>query len=106
MEWALAIIPTLICGLALWYIKRRSDKADKKEEQREKREEQREAVRVKNNVLLLKGVSASLLLGEATADVIETKQFNCKMTDAREYAKQAKRDIDDFMRQQGSEHVV
>ena len=59
--WLIAAIPSIICGGGvLWYLKRYFDKRDKREEAVEK-------ARVQNNVLLLKGVSASLALSEATA---------------------------------------
>ena len=99
ITWAVAIVPSLFCGILLWYIARRFQKQDK-------REEAREAARTCNNVLLLKGVSAALSLGEATAEAIQTQHWNGEMNDARAYAKQTKRDIESFMLQQGSEHIV
>ena len=96
--WLIAIVPSLFCGILLWYVARRFQKQDKVEEEREK-------ARTRNNVLILKGVSASLSLGEATAEAIETQHWNGEMQDARAFAKQTKRDIEDFMMQQGSEHL-
>ena len=97
--WLIAIIPSLFCGILLWYIARRFQDQDKKEESRER-------ARIQNNVLLLKGVCASLALGEATAEAIETQHWNGEMTEARQYAKQVKRDIEYFTMQQGSERIV
>ena len=104
------IIPTLVCGIILWYIKRYFDKRDKKEEEREKQralqEERRELRRIQHNALLLKGVSASLSLGEATAEAIETQHWNGEMSDARVHAKTVKRDIEEFICQQASVRVI
>ena len=97
-EWLLATIPSLFCGLMLWYLARRIDKRDKQDEVREK-------ARIENNVLVLKGVSASLALGEATAEAIETQHCNGEMHEARVYARQTKRDIEHFMLRQGSERL-
>lgn len=97
-QWLLAIVPSICSGLILWYISRRFQKQDKKEEQKDE-------ARIKNNVLILQGVSASLSLGEATAEAIETQHWNGEMREARKYAKQTKRDIEHFMLQQGSERL-
>lgn len=93
------IIPAIISGLALWYIKKLFDK-------REVRDEAREQARIKNNVLLLKGISVSLELGEVTADAVVTKMVSSRMVDAREAAKHVKHEIDDFTREQGSTHIA
>ena len=92
-------VPSLVMGIILWYIKRYFDKRDKKEETRER-------ARIKNNVLLLMGVSASLALGEATAEAIKTQRCNGEMEEARVYALQVKHQIKDFMYQQGSENLT
>lgn len=97
-DWLIAIIPTIVCGVLVAYISHRFQKQEKKEEEREK-------ARAKNNVLIMKGVSASLALGEATAEAIQTNHWNGEMNDARNYAKGVKRDIENFMIQQGSEHL-
>lgn len=92
------IIPSIIPGIILWYITKRFAKQDKREEAHEK-------ARALNNTLLLKGVSAALALGEATAEAIETQHWNGEMNDARMYAKQTKRDIECFMFEQSSEYI-
>lgn len=98
-KWLIAIIPSVCCGILLWYIARKFQLQDKKAESRE-------AARLQNNVLLLKGVSASLSLGDATASAIETQNWNGEMSDARTHAKQVKRDIEFFMIQLGSERIL
>ena len=100
--WLIAAIPSVICGGVLWYLKRYFDKRDKREEAAEK-------TRVQNNVLLLKGVSASLALSEATAGAIERSDIvkcNGEMAEAKRYAVTVKHEIKDFMYCQGSEHVI
>lgn len=98
-EWIFTIAPSLLCGGILWYIKRYFDSRDKKEEQREN-------ARVRNNALLLKGVSASLSLGDATAEAIETSHWNGEMQEARRNAKQVKTDIDNFVYEQSSRQTM
>lgn len=97
-ELLYSIIPAVFCGVLLWYIKRYFDKLDRKQEATAK-------ACIQKDVLLLKGVSASLSLGEATAEAIETQHWNGEMTDARAHAKNVKRDIEEFMCQQASNNV-
>lgn len=98
-QTVISISSTVFCGLILWYIKRYFDNRDKKEEIKEQ-------ARIKNNVLLLKGLAASLSLGDATAEAIETQHWNGKMKDARTQAHDARVAIDDFMFGQGSSNLM
>jgi hypothetical protein len=82
-------IPALVSGLVLWYIKRLFDKRDA-------RDKAAEEARVNNNILLLRGVSASLLLGNATAEAIEKQVWNGDLRDAKEQAQRVKHEIDNF----------
>lgn len=91
----IAIIPSILSGVILLYIR----KKDAKEEKREK-------TRAKNNVLLLKGVTASLALGEATATAIKAGKCNGEMDAAQKYAVGVKHEIKNFMYTQGSEHII
>lgn len=88
----------IICGIFLWYVKRYFEKNDRLNQELEK-------ARVKNNVLLLRGVSASLALGEATAEALETKTCNGEMKKARENAANVKQEIETFTCLQSSKHV-
>lgn len=98
-NWLLAVVPTLFCGFIMWYISRKFAAQDKKEEEREK-------ARTTNNVLLLKGVSASLALGDATAEALETHRTNGELSRARRQAMEVKDDIATFVMQEGSKNIV
>ena len=96
---AVAMIPTIVCGLILWYFKRYFDAKDKKDAATER-------VRVVNNVLLLKGISASISLGLTTAQAIGTELWNHDMSEARLTALAVKKEMETFMNEQGSRNVV
>lgn len=98
-NWLLAIVPSLFCGFIMWYISRKFAMQDKREEEREK-------ARTMNNVLLLKGVSAALVLGDATAEALETHRTNGELSRARQQAREVKDDITTFVMQEGSKNIV
>lgn len=94
----IGMIPAILSGVFLWKIK---DEFSKREKKTEKLEE----ARIKNNELVLRGVSASLALGEATADAIITNSYDGLMEEARLQAKSIKKEIDSFTRNQACVHI-
>ena len=97
---ALAITaPTIFSGMVLWFVKRLFDR---KEADANKRDKERKEF----EYLTLQGVSASLALGEATAEAIQTGKCNGNLSKACEYATQTKHDIKNFMFQKGVEKIV
>lgn len=93
------IIPSLISGVMLWCFKRYVDKKDSEEKKRD-------AMRAKYNLFVLKGITASLSLGEATADFIEKEVKSQELSSAKTYATEIKREIKDFIFKQGTESII
>lgn len=93
-----ASIPSAITGFCFWLIQRRMDKHER---QREKRAEERDEARIKNEVLIIKSVNASIALGEATAIALKRGKANGETEKALELAVLVKREQDDFLTQLG-----
>ena len=104
----IACLPSAVTGFCFWLIQRRIQNEDKKREAAEKkrreRDEKREKLREQQELYLVKGVSAAIALGEATAKAVQRipdAHCNGDMHAALDYAAQVKRDQRDFLSEQG-----
>ncbi len=102
MEIILAMsIPSAITGFCFWLLEQRITK-------REKEREKKEAVREKQELLIVKSIGAAISLGEATAEAvarIPDAHCNGDMHAALEYARKIKHEQKDFLTQQGIEAI-
>lgn len=90
-------IPTAFTGLCVWQLKRKLEK-------RERIEEEREKAREENELFMIKGTSAAIALGEATARAVQRipdAHCNGDMHAALEYATRVKHEQKDFLTKQG-----
>lgn len=93
----LAGIPSAICGFCFWLLEQRIKKRDDEKIAEQKNKDE---INKKQNVLLIKQVSAALALGEATARAVQRiPDANCNgdMHQALEYAQSVKHDYKDFL---------
>lgn len=97
-------IPSSITGFCFWLLERQINKREEKDkEERKKRQllqDEREEAREKHMLYLVKSVSASIALGEATARAVQRiPDANCNgdMHSALEYAQQVKHEQKDFI---------
>ena len=94
-------IPSAITGFCFWLLEQRITK-------REKEREKKEAVREKQELLIVKSIGAAISLGEATAEAvarIPDAHYNGDMHAALEYARKIKHEQKDFLTQQGIEAI-
>ncbi|MEH2960058.1 serine/threonine protein kinase [Candidatus Merdisoma sp. JLR.KK006] len=94
-------IPSGITGFCFWLLERRMEK-------REKERVKKEAVREKQEFLIVKSIGAAISLGEATAEAvarIPDSHCNGDMHKALEYAREVKHEQKDFLTQQGIEAI-
>ncbi len=90
-------LPTAFTGICVWQLKRKIEKREKHEEEREKAREQ-------NELFLIRGTSAAIALGEATARAVQRipdAHCNGDMHAALEYATKVKHEQKDFLAKQG-----
>ncbi len=90
-------IPTAFTGFCVWRLERKIAKREKLEEEREKAREQ-------NELFMIKGTSAAIALGEATARAVQRipdAHCNGDMHAALEYATKVKHEQKDFLTKQG-----
>jgi len=98
MEVIMVAMPSIISGIMLWWIKKYVDR-------KEREDERLEQSRVEYTLFVLKGITASLSLGEATANFIEREVSSQELADARIYATEIKREIKNFMFKQSAENL-
>lgn len=91
-------IPSAVTGLCFWLVERR---ITVKEREREKQDE----IRKQSELILIRGMSASIALGEATANAIKNGTCNGEMSAALDYAQKVKHEQKDFLYQQGVEQI-
>lgn len=94
-------IPSAFTGFCFWMLQR---KIDKRNDEQDKREE----VRLKNEIMLIQKVDASLCLGEATARAVQRipdAHCNGDMHTALEYAQKVKHEHRAFMTEQGIHQI-
>lgn len=108
--WTTTIISSLIAAVFAGvisgiFIHRLQRKMDRRQEKADRKEDAREIALTTYNTLMLKGLIASLSLGEATAEAVETQKYNGKQTAARDYAENVKHEIQNFMYSQGIDNL-
>ena len=114
--WAFILalgIPSAITGFLVWNFERkiakREAKREKEQEERHKKEAEREKAREELQILTIKGVSAPIALGEATAKAVQRipdAHCNGDMHDALNYAIKIKHEQKDFLTRMGIASVV
>lgn len=95
-------IPTAITGFFFWTIKRMLEK-------REKEREYAEQNRQQNELLIIKGIGASLALSEATATAVQRipdAHCNGDMNAALEYARKVKHEQKDFLYAKAIDSII
>lgn len=104
----IACLPSAVTGFCFWCIQQKIQKAEKKREAeaeaRRQKTEEREKLREQQELYLIKGVSAAIALGEATAKAVQRipdAHCNGDMHRALEYAAEVKHDQRDFLAEQG-----
>lgn len=94
-------IPTAITGFFFWLLEQKMEKL-------EKERARKEAIREKQEFLIVKSIGAAIALGEATAEAVaripDTK-CNGDMHAALEYARSVKHEQKDFLTRQGIEAI-
>ena len=91
--WQLVVlmgIPSSITGLGIWWLQRTLIKRDKKQEEVH-------SCITKYQLILLKSVNASLILGEVTAKAVRDGTTNGELSKALEHADKIKREQLDFV---------
>ena len=94
-------VPTAVTGLCFWLLRRRIDR-------REDERAEIERARKELDMALIKGVNASIALGEATAKAVQRipdAHCNGDMCKAIEYAAEIKHEQKDLLFRQGVEHL-
>ena len=94
-------IPSAFTGFCFWMLQRKIDK-------RNKEQDKREEARLKNELMLIQKVDASLCLGEATARAVQRipdAHCNGYMHEALEYAQKIKHEHRNFMTEQGVHQI-
>ena len=95
-------IPTAFTGFCVWRLERKIAKREKLEEEREKAREQ-------NELFLIKGTSAAIALGEATARAVQRipdAHCNGDMETALEEEEKVKKEIQLFLAKQGVNNII
>jgi len=87
------LINAVILGIVVTRINHRLDKRQLK---RDADERKKEETLDSYHLLIMQGIVASLSLGEATADAVESGKYNGKQQQAREYAEDTKHKLQDF----------
>ena len=103
-----ACLPSAVVGFCFWLAQQKLQKEAKKREDEEKKkresEEKREKLREQQELYLVKGVSAAIALGEATAKAVQRipdAHCNGDMHAALDYAAKVKHEQKDFLAEQG-----
>ena len=94
-------IPSAVTGFAFWALER---KIARREAEQDKKDEARK----KNEIFVIKGVTAAIALGEATARAVQRiPDANCNgdMHAALEYAAKIKHEQKDFLTEQGVDAI-
>ena len=91
-------VPSAITGFFFWLLEK---KLEKLENERAKKE----AVREKQEFLMVKSIGAAIALGEASAIALKNGHTNGETEAALEYARKVKHEQKDFLTQQGIEAI-
>lgn len=95
-------IPAAITGFFFWEIKRMLEKKDKERQCAEQNRQQ-------NELLIIKGIGASLALSEATASAVQRipdAHCNGEMHAALEYARKVKHEHKDFLYEKAVDSIM
>lgn len=105
-------IPSAITGFCFWLIQRKINKRDEIDKaervKRQKFLDEREATREKNELYIIKSVSAAIALGEATARAVQRipdAHCNGDMHAALDYAQTIKHEQKDFLHEQAMKNL-
>lgn len=94
-------IPSAITGFCFWCIEKRITK-------REAEQDKKDEARKKNEIIVIKGVTAAIALGEATARAVQRipeAHCNGDMHAALDYAEKIKHEQKDFLTEQGVDAI-
>jgi preprotein translocase subunit YajC len=92
-------VPSAVTGFFFWMVQRNISKLD---ETRKKLDE----IREENSFLVIKGISAAISLGEATAMAIRDGKNNGEITFALKQAREVKIEQKDFLTKQGVKNLI
>lgn len=102
MEFLIAMgVPSAICGILVWWLKRHIDKKEVKREEREKNTETL-------MLLMLQETRITTVLAEATAKAVQRipdAHCNGDMTEALAKASKIQQKEKDFIAEQGVKHI-
>jgi hypothetical protein len=98
----LACLPSAAAGFAVWLLQR---SLTRREERRERIEKERDDARTRKELLLIRSTRASVALGEAAAIAIKNGHTNGETGEALQYARKAKRELSDFLAEQGVKNL-
>lgn len=102
MDFIIAMgVPTAIMGLLVWWLKRYIDKKDAEAERREKKTE-------RFMLLIMQNTRATNVLAEATAKAVQRipdAHCNGDMTEALAQAARIQKEEQQFLFDQGVEHI-
>ncbi len=87
-------VPTALTGFWFWLIERKIAKTEDKKREREE-------ARRKNEVLTIKGINASIALGEACALALKNGHANGETEAALRFARKVKHEQKDFLQSEG-----
>ncbi len=91
-------IPSALTAFCFWLLKGYLQKTEEKRQARE-------ALWVKNQTLIIKGLGAAFALGEVSARAICEGRHNGELTRALEYSKQIKQEQKDFYTELGIKNL-
>lgn len=91
-------VPSAITGFFFWLLERKLEK-------REAERDEKEAIREKQEFLMVKSIGAAIALGEASAIALKNGHTNGETEAALEYARQVKHEQKDFLTKQGIEAI-
>ncbi|MBO5968586.1 MAG: serine/threonine protein kinase [Clostridia bacterium] len=104
----IACLPSAVTGFCFWLIQQKIQKESKKREaeeaERARKEKKREELREQQELFLVKGISAAISLGKATARAvgrIPDAHCNGDMKAALEYADKVTHEQREFLAKQG-----
>lgn len=92
-------LPSAIIGFGL-------RRVEKKMDQRKDEQEEKEECRQDFNLLMIKGITASMALSEASAMALKNGKTNGETTEALKYSKDVKNELKDFIYKHGVKEVV
>lgn len=101
--WAVIAAAGIPSALFAWFLSRLTKKLDKRDQAREEAQKAKDEAQLKNDVMLIELVMASITLGEATAEAVQRipdAHCNGDMHAALDFAKEAKQKYRQFEHEQ------